>query len=503
MARTIRRPSSVIPGSTAEYHVYNGLDCLVTAEVFENLMDQASPEALRIYRWQMACQNMAMAAQLRGILVDDQARTEAMVDLAKDERKAIADLNGLHGAIWDRYDKVTKGCTSESGRHKWPRGEPDETRKCELCGKARMAKTKVNPHSTYDCARLFYDLLGAQVVRNREGGRTTDKEALEKIEVRQPKLASTVEAVRGGRFARKMHGVLKSGISPDGRFHFSLNVGGTYTGRWSSNEDCFGYGTNAQNITEKLRRVFIADPGKELFYADLAQAESRCVAYLAEDQGYIDAHIYGDVHTNVCRLIWPELPWTGDDARDHEIADGTMADFDPEHSYRWHSKRAQHGLNYGLSYKGLARIVHIKEAAAADIRRRYFAQFPGLPVWHKSCATTLAAVGELTTPLGRTCQFLGRLWDPATIRQAIAYVPQSMVGDILNIGLYRVWHDLDPDRLQVLGQVHDAILGQTAKGDSATIEEVKARMVFPIPVMGRVMEIPVDCKRGPNWRDMK
>jgi hypothetical protein len=77
-----------------------------------------------------------------------------------------------------------------------------------------------------------------------------------------------------------------------------------------------------------------------------------------------------------------------------------------------------------------------------------------------------------------------------------------MVGDILNIGLYRVWHDLDPARLQVLGQVHDAILGQTDRGDTATIAEVMDRMVFPIPVMGRIMEIPVDCKVGPNWRDM-
>ena len=54
----------------------------------------------------------------------------------------------------------------------------------------------------------------------------------------------------------------------------------------------------------------------------------------------------------------------------------------------------------------------------------------------------LQATGNLITPFGRRRQFWGRLDDEHYARKAIAYLPQSTIGDLLNKGLYRVWSEL-------------------------------------------------------------
>ena len=43
---------------------------------------------------------------------------------------------------------------------------------------------------------------------------------------------------------------------------FSFNVAGASTGRWSSSENPMWTGTNGQNITDEMRRMFVADPGR-------------------------------------------------------------------------------------------------------------------------------------------------------------------------------------------------------------------------------------------------
>jgi len=112
--------------------------------------------------------------------------------------------------------------------------------------------------------------------------------------------------------------------------------------------------------------MFIADPGKVLCYADLKQAESLTVAYLAGDEAYIEAHKSGDTHTFVARMIWPDLPWTGDIWKDKAWAKEHMPEWDPAdgHDFRFQSKRIQHGGNYGMSPYGVARVAHIPVAEA-------------------------------------------------------------------------------------------------------------------------------------------
>jgi len=90
------------------------------------------------------------------------------------------------------------------------------------------------------------------------------------------------------------------------------------------------------------------------------------------------------------------------------------------------------------------------------------------------------------------------------LRAAIAFVPQSTIGDLLNLGLCRVYDELQEAGVEILGQVHDAILGQCDKDKvNDLMPQVLERMHNPLMVNGRKMLIPSSVEVGDNWKDLK
>src|SRR6185503_12034742 len=78
---------------------------------------------------------------------------------------------------------------------------------------------------------------------------------------------------------------------------------------WSSSQNVFGSGSNMQNWTAELRRIFVADEGWKLCNLDLQQAESWVVGLISfivtGDDSYLRACESGDLHTIVAKLVWP------------------------------------------------------------------------------------------------------------------------------------------------------------------------------------------------------
>jgi DNA polymerase-1 len=442
-----------------------------------------------------------MAMMRRGVLVDEGARSGAIITLQRDLKKLerACTRHPLIAEVWDQTALVTGLCRETDGKHhKWPRGVPDAERSCERCGGARLIPAPFNPGSRDQVWHLFYDLYNLPVQKNKKREESVDEEIMDRVGRKWPKYHPVTVLILEARAVKKQLGFMKSRLSADGRMRQSVNVGGPNTGRWSSSKNPYKEGTNLQNIAEKNRHIFIADAGKEFLYPDLKQAESLVVAYDARDEGYIEAHLSGDVHTFICRILWPDLPWTGDLKRDKVVAK-QPAHFDPDHTYRFAAKRCQHGLNYGLRPQGLAMWAHITLGEARVVYDTYYDTFPGIRAWHLQRAKEVKETGVLVTPLGRRRQFFGRLKDPHTIRQAIAYIPQSVVADVLNVVLWRIWHDMDPEQVWLLAQVHDAILCETERGDEDTMMEIWRKMEVPVPMGDRTMVIPVEMTRGRNW----
>jgi DNA polymerase I-like protein with 3'-5' exonuclease and polymerase domains len=144
-------------------------------------------------------------------------------------------------------------------------------------------------------------------------------------------------------------------------------------------------------------------------------------------------------------------------------------------------------------------------AQAREAQRRYFEAFPEIRDWQRHMAGLVKEQMPLVGPLGRVATLFGRPWDDHTRKQGLAFPPQGGVGDILNLGLYRLWKDHDPDLVQLLAQVHDAILGQYPLGRREdALRAITEAMRIETPVVDflgttRTCVIPVEVAVGGNW----
>lgn len=466
MARIINS-ADLGPLSAADSgRVYNSLDAALTFEISEKQDEILKPEALASYSFVFGMQGPALTLMRRGILIDQDKRQEVYERLS-------AKLALL---LW-AFESITE----------------------EVCGK----KIAVNSHQ--QIKDLFYKYMKIPEITvfdyaSKKKKVSVGREALEQIQSYYwaAPIAKLILAIRD--IGKKL-AVVKSGASADGRMRCSYHVAGTETGRWSSSKNVWGGGTNNQNITDEMREMFIPDEGMKLAYLDLEQAESKVVAMVSGDPQYIAACESGDLHTYVCRLIWRDKPWTDDQKKNKEIAEQI---FYRHFTFRDMAKRGGHAKNYYAKNPTIAHHLKLSRQVADDFGNGYYRAFPGIPAWHMRVAQRIASKHEITTILGRQRFFFGRWTDDATIRKAIAFEPQSVVGEILNIGLYRIWRNLDSvfgGTVEVLGQVHDAILLQYPDPlEMTTLPECLRLMRVKVETPSGILEIPTEASVGWNWR---
>lgn len=447
-----------LPSLTDQLHVYNGLDCCVTAEVFDAIHPQLDNMTAATYALSRDLQAPVLEMKLRGVLIDQEARANV-----------IRNFSGRLAMLETNLNRILK----------------------------EGLDVDINWRSPLQLQKLFYGVLGIPPIRKR-GSITVDRDALEKLDA-YFYAGPIVKHLLAMRDIAKKMGVLKTNIDSDGRIRTSYNIAGTDTGRFSSNLSDFGTGTNLQNIEDSLRRIFVADPGMKFAYIDLEQAESRAVGAiewnLFGDGRYLDACESGDLHTTVCKLAWSGLPWTGSLAGDKAVAE---APFYRQHSYRHMSKVLGHGTNYNGQPFTMAKHTKLEASIIKDFQLKYFTAFPAHRQWHQRVAEVLHGDGFLISLFGRRRYFFDRRDDPATVRKAIAFDPQSTVGDLLNTGMLQVWR---LDIAQLLLQVHDAILVQFPEDREDEIvpklcETIKVPLVLG---RGRQLLIPSEAKTGWNW----
>lgn len=450
------------------YQVYNGLDCCLTFEIFETLENQlrqkSEPHAALIYSFERAMQAPALDIMKRGWRIDQKERESGQALLRVKQSKLTAILNVLASAVWDK---------------------------------------SLNANSPAQLKSFFYVHMGLPEQHSIvQGVRrvSTNREALEKLSVyfyAKP----LINAILALREVTKKLSVLETEVSRDGRMRTSYNVAGTETGRWNSSASADGSGTNLMNVTEELRRMFVPDPGMKIGHLDKEQAEARVVGLLVYkvcgDSTYLDACESGDLHTTTARLVWPSLNWTGDNAQDREIAEQA---FYRHFSYRDMSKRGGHLTNYFGKPPMMGRHLKIPVQTAINFQDSYFKAFPGIREWHEWVRRELAKSQSLTTLLGRSRTFYGRPGDDATLREAIAFEPQSVIGDMVNLIIWLIWkHER---RAQLLGQTYDSIDLQypdNPEAEASILTHCLKLAEIPLTARDRTIIIPTECSTGYNW----
>jgi len=439
--------------------IYNGLDCIVTREVFDATYPQLDEHTEATYNFSLALQGPALEMRLRGIAVDVARRAEVI-----DELFAEADEleTALERIVFDGIGMLT-----------------------------------FNYRSNADLKTLFYDKLGIPPITFR-GTPTTNEAALLKMAAIYDPARPLVSFILALRSLHKKISVLRTATDADGRIRTSYNVAGTSTGRFSSSMAEFGTGGNLQNVEESLRSMFIADPGMKLAKFDAKSGESYCVGAIEwnifRDPTYLDACESGDVHTAAARVCYPTMPWTGDIKSDKALAEQP---YFRHHTYRFMMKKLGHGSNYGGLPPTLAQQSHLPIPVVEQFQRTYFKAFPAHPLWQDWVRTTLRRTGYLISLTGRKRWFHGRLTDSDTQREAIAYDPQCSLAEIVNRAMLRIWRQ----RIAILMMHdHDALTFMyPEKDESKIIPLLQAALVEEIPLKGnRTLRIPYDCKVGWN-----
>lgn len=297
-------------GHQAQHQIYNGLDCMLTLEIHDQIAKLRNDDPLA-YRFSRALQGPLLDVMQRGFAVNHSQRMVMVHRLEAELDRLEKQLNQLSIGLVGR---------------------------------------SLNANSHLQLKTFFYkDLQVPEVWTSKKGEKklSMDREALEQIAgyLRARPFANHIMEIRD---RVKQLGMLRTEVDPDGRMRTSYNIGGTETYRLSSSSSAFGTGSNVQNISPRLRCIFEADPGYKLCVIDLEQAESREVGWICgklfNDWRYLDACEAGDLHTLTCKLVWPNMPWTGDKKADRALADG---DFYRGFSFRDMSKRVGHGCLTG------------------------------------------------------------------------------------------------------------------------------------------------------------
>ncbi len=339
-------------------------------------------------------------------------------------------------------------------------------------------------------ALLFDELKLPAMVKTPTGAPSTNEEALEAI-ADQHELPRLILDYRGMAKLRSTYtDKLPEMINPTtGRVHTSYHQAGAATGRLSSNDP------NLQNIPirsedgRRIRKAFIAPPGRILVACDYSQIELRIMAHLSEDPRLVEAFASGeDVHKATAAEVFsvPLNQVSGDQRRA--------------------AKAINFGLMYGMSAFGLAKQLGIGRGEAQDYIALYFARYPGVREFMDRIRAKAREEGFVETVFGRRLylqeiQSRNQAQRAGAERAAINAPMQGTAADIIKRAMISVdaWIANYSDKALLLLQVHDELVLECDESFKTTlISEVKARMEAAAELR---VPLIVDVGSGNNWEE--
>jgi DNA polymerase-1 len=280
-------------------------------------------------------------------------------------------------------------------------------------------------------------------------------------------------------------------VDADGRVHTTYQQAVAATGRLSSTDP------NLQNIPirtalgRRIRRAFVAPPGRLLFGADYSQQELRILAHVSGDPGLrADFEAHSDIHLAAAARVLGLAPEQVG-PKERSVA-----------------KMINYGIAYGLSDYGLAERLKIPRDEAQKFITDYFAAYEGIRRYTVEMKILARDQGFVTTLLGRR-RYLPELTArngalrSAGERMAINMPIQGTAADGMKIAMLRVDAALRDGAFpasRLLLQVHDELVLETDADElPALAAMVKELMEGALP-----LDVPLeaDLKVGENWEEM-
>lgn len=296
----------------------------------------------------------------------------------------------------------------------------------------------------------------------------------------------------------------------DGCIHSVFSPAGTETGRMSSSGTFLEPSTNLQNISLKFAKldplyavkdVIIAPPGRLLGEADLSQAEARVAAWMANDplamRQYldgIDRYWYLAAGAFYDDPTYPRDPENPAHKTQRDVGKMGLLAF----QYGISARTWMQQTNHSADLTGVT--VDMKTAERVD--GAFHELWPRYRPWWAATLDEVLTKGYLRNPFGRRRDFFARTDTEASLaalrREAVAFMPQSTIADLLNQRLQRLYAQHDPALLWLHAQVHDAIIFSCGLRDQMrAVRVVKETLeADPLVINGSICPIPAEVKIG-------
>lgn len=250
----------------------------------------------------------------------------------------------------------------------------------------------------------------------------------------------------------------------DGMVRPVYNLHVAVTGR-SSSEDPNGQNTPKRGpIAMEYRKMFVAPEHCFLLEADLSQAELRIAADMANDPVMLEIYrTKGDIHTATALIVMSVTMETFKKLPKQEQKDA-----------RTKAKAVNFGFLYGMSWRKFIAYaktqygVEFTEREAQRIRVAFFEKYPMLSKWHTAMRAFAKEHMQVRSYSGRI-RHLPQIASAdegiraEAERQAINSPVQEFGSSLGVMALGRMEAEIDPQYLQIVGFVHDAIYAYVPK----------------------------------------
>ncbi|AHA28202.1 DNA polymerase I [Candidatus Liberibacter americanus] len=278
------------------------------------------------------------------------------------------------------------------------------------------------------------------------------------------------------------------------RIHTFYSIASTTTGRLSSLEP------NLQNIPiksdlgKKIRKSFIASPGKKLVSADYNQIELRILAHIAQINPLCKAFEKSlDIHTVTASEIF-----------------GISSD-KVSQDMRRRAKTINFSIIYGISPFMLAKQLKITRHEAADYINRYFNRFPGIYEYIENTKNFVRENSFVETIFGRRIYYEDINSPKKSIRsiseRAAVNAPiQGSAADITRRAMIKVQKLFDLHNLstKMLLQIHDELLFEATEEEIEQASNIIMQSMKNacLPRIKLMVPLKVDIKIADNWQGM-
>lgn len=305
--------------------------------------------------------------------------------------------------------------------------------------------------------------------------------------------------------------------SADGRIRSNMNPAGTETGRFS-HSDTFLWepgSTNLGNLPKKMalldplydiRACLVPSPGKVLWEADLSQAEARVAAWMSEDPLAMRQYREGvDRYKYLAAAIYHNDPTATGKVSKSERQVGKMGQLAFQYGVSWRTFMEQ--VNADADLTG----VTIDAKTAKKAEDNFKTLYAGYPKWWARVGAEVDRNGFLVNPFGRKRYFFARSDSSAArqslIREAVAFLPQSTIADLLNSRMRVLYEEADQRNglLQILLQVHDAVIGECSPRDLQRVANVVVQTLeVEMEIGGRPLIVPAEFSASSkSWAEMR